>query len=378
MVRVAGRDEALQSVRSAFVRFAIRCGLVVVAVALFYWGFTARVPPDRFGVVQVRLGSKPGIKDRIYSPGLYIVPPGSTMHYFPRTIHVLEASYDHEDALSRAPSSDARRQVEKYFEHREEVLGVQTHRVVQALNIQTSDGYAAVADVTLLYSIENPVQIAREFGWGSLYVDSFVINTFRNGVLGTLGKMNAESFYNETVRIPALEEAEQTLRERFKNRGFKVERLLLRNYQYAATYEKSLQDKKVAVQVTARNRKQSLVNEERAKLQQIESRGNATINIAESEVEKRMAQIRAEAELYASQTRARADQEYLVAQAEAKRLKADALTHSGGRLVVALEMAKLFDSIQGAVMTPEQYISFVRSAWAVIGVSSGVAGGGGN
>lgn len=34
-------------------------------------------------------------------------------------------------------------------------------------------------------------------------------------------------------------------------------------------------------------------------------------------------------------------------------------------------VAKMFDNIDGGVMTPEQYISFIRNAWAVIGVSPG-------
>jgi hypothetical protein len=33
----------------------------------------------------------------------------------------------------------------------------------------------------------------------------------------------------------------------------------------------------------------------------------------------------------------------------------------------------MFENIEGAVMTPEQYITFVRSAWALIGVSAGGA-----
>ena len=60
-----------------------------------------------------------------------------------------------------------------------------------------------------------------------------------------------------------------------------------------------------------------------------------------------------------------------MAQGEAKRLKAEALTQQGGRYVVALETARMFDNIDGAVMTPEQYIAFVRSAWSLIGVSGG-------
>ena len=71
------------------------------------------------------------------------------------------------------------------------------------------------------------------------------------------------------------------------------------------------------------------------------------------------------------QKRAGADKEVNVAMAEAKRLKADALTTAGGRYVVALETAKMFENIDGAVMTPEQYIAFVRNAWALIGVSAG-------
>src|SRR5262249_38468179 len=227
---------------------------------------------------------------------------------FPREIHVLEASYDREEALRKGGSTLAG-PVNAYFDRRSRLLGASTHRVIDALNIQTSDGYAVTADVTLLYSIEDPVRVARDFGWGSLYIDSFVINTFRNGVLTTLGKLNAESFYDEAVRIKAIEETEALLRRRFAERGFQVDKLLLRNYRYAEAYERSLEAKKVAVQLTEKNRKESLVNEEKAKLKQIESRGNAAITIAESEVKARIAKIQAEADLYSSQTRARADKE---------------------------------------------------------------------
>lgn len=371
MVRIAGTTEALGKLKSSLGRTVVRVVLLAMALAVFYVGCTARVAPNELGVEQAKFGFKVGIRDRAFTPGLYFVGPGVTMHTFPREIHVLEASFDREASLAKARSPEVRARVEGYFERRDKVLGRQTHRVVEALNVQTSDGYAVVCDVTLLYSIVDPVRIARDFGWGSLYVDSFVINTFRNGVLTTLGKINAEQFYDEKARIAAVDEAEKLLAERFKARGFKVEKLLLRNYEYVAAYEKSLQDKKVAVQLTEKNRKESLVNEERAKLQQIESKGNAAITIAESEVQAEIAKIEAEAQLYSSQTRAKADKEVNVAQAEAKRLKADALTSAGGRYVVALETAKMFENIEGAVMTPEQYVSFIRNAWAVIGVNPG-------
>src|SRR5207249_2428620 len=97
---------------------------------------------------------------------------------------------------------------------------------------QTSDGYAVSGDITLLYSISDPLKVAKDFGWGMLYVEAFVMNSFRNGVLSTLGKMNAEAFYDEVARVAALNEAENVMRTRFAERGFRVERLLMRNYKY--------------------------------------------------------------------------------------------------------------------------------------------------
>lgn len=371
MVKVAEMNNAVQRMKSSLTRLVAFSLVTLLGVTVLYSACTARVLPNQYGVQQRKVGVKTGIMDTAYGPGLYFVGPGTTMHMFPREIHVLEASYDRQEAMEKAQAGGVKRRVEQYFNQRDEVLGSSTHRTVEALNIQTSDGYAVIADVTLLYSITDPVRIAKDFGWESVYVDGFVISTFRNGILLTLGKMNAESFYNGAARIEALHEAESFLSQRFAERGFRVEKLLLRNFRYADNYERSLRDKKVAVQLAEKNRKESLVNEEKARLKQIESKGNAAITIAESEVNTQIAKARAEADLYSSQVRAKADKEVNVATAEAKRLKVDALTQAGGRYVVALETAKMFDNIEGAVMTPEQYISFVRNAWLLIGVNPG-------
>jgi regulator of protease activity HflC (stomatin/prohibitin superfamily) len=359
MVEVAGKARADGALRRALLRTGIKLGVAAVALLVIYGSCTARVQPNEWGVEQSQFGAHVGIEGKPYGPGLYLVGPGTTMHTFSREIHVLEASPEGEAAVER----------------RRRLLGSETDRIVEPLNVQTSDGYAVLADVSLLYSIADPARVARDFGWGTAYVDSFVLNTFRNGVLTTLGKMNAESFYDEKVRIQAVAEAEALLRQRFQERGFEVHKLLLRNYRYADAYEKSLHDKKVAVQLVVKNEKVRLVNEEKAKLQQIESQGNATITIAESEVNAQISKIRAEAQLYSAQVHAKADRDMKVAEAESKRLKASALSDAGGRYVVGLETAKMFDNIQGAVMTPDQYVSFVRNAWTLIGLSPGPGGG---
>lgn len=376
MVEVKGKKAALGRIISSARFGLLGAAALVIGLGVVYGACTERVMPNQFGVQQVRFGPSSGIGDKPFGPGLYFVGPGTTIHPFSREIHLLEAS--DEEKHTREKSKGNTRlwsSVDSYWSRREHLLGAGTHRRIDAINVQTSDGYAVSCDVSLLYSIEDPVKIAREFGWGSLYVDGFVVNTFRNGVVATLGKMSAEAFYGEESRVQAVTEAEDFLRARFKERGLRVEKLLLRNYLYSESYERSLQDKKVAVQLTVKNRKESLVNEERAKRQEIESRGNAAITIAESEIKAEIAKIRAEAELYSAEVRAKADQELGIAEAEAKKLASEALTNSGGRYVVALETAKMFENIDGAAMTPEQYVAFIRETWALIGLRGGASGG---
>ncbi len=371
MVEIVGKSAALQRLKVTSTRFLLLALLAAVIVAILYGSCTTRVLPNEYGVQQQRFGISTGIEARVYGPGLYFLGPGVTMHAFPRGVQILEASNDRQEARSKAKTTTVARKVDEYFDERRKLLIETAHLPLEAFTVQTSDGYSVIADITLLYSIADPVRVAKDFGWGSLYVEGFVVNTFRNGVLSTLGKMNAESFYDEKERIARIKEAEDFLKEKFAVRGFKAEKLLLGSYTYAPNYEKSLHDKKVAVQLAEKNRKAGLVNDERAKLQQIESKGNAAITIAESEVNAEISKIRAEAELYASQNRARADKEYGFAAAEAKRLKADALNSPGGRYVVALQTAKMFDNITSAVMTPEQYIAFIRQSWSLIGLSPG-------
>lgn len=371
MVQVNSARQAVGRLTFRFRRLLLVLATPLLLLCILYMSCTARVLPSEYGVMQRRLGTNTGIVEQAFGPGLYFVGPGTTLHTFPRTLHILEASNDRQESEHKAANAAVARKVDAYFDERTRLLGQDTHRTIDALTVQTSDGYAVTTEVVLLYNVKDPVKIAKEFGFGTAYVDSFVINTFRNGVLSTLGAMDAEAFFDEDLRVKAVKTAEDTLRERFAARGFEVEKLLVSGYSYAPNYEKSLHDKKVAVQLTEKNRKQSLVNEERAKLQQLDSQGNANITIAESEVAAQISTLTSEAELYASQTRATADRDYGLAQAESKRLKADALNVAGGRYVVALEIARMFDAVDRGVMTPEQYISFIRQSWSLIGLTPG-------
>ncbi len=58
---------------------------------------TTACPRNRRRAAEVR-PLKAGVVDTAYGPGLYFVGPNVTMHTFPGEIHVLEASYDREEA----------------------------------------------------------------------------------------------------------------------------------------------------------------------------------------------------------------------------------------------------------------------------------------
>src|SRR4051812_46098487 len=98
MVKVAGHETSIEALRAAMVRRLIQLGVLLGIVIVVYSSCTARVRPNEFGVEQRRFGMKTGIADDVYMPGLYFVGPGTTMHPFSREIHVLEASYDREEA----------------------------------------------------------------------------------------------------------------------------------------------------------------------------------------------------------------------------------------------------------------------------------------
>ena len=94
MVTIKGKGEALASLRRGVLRLVVIVAAALIGGAVVLGSCTATVSPNEIGVEQVRFGSENGIRDEIYSPGIYFVGPGTTMHTFPREIHVLDATDD--------------------------------------------------------------------------------------------------------------------------------------------------------------------------------------------------------------------------------------------------------------------------------------------
>ena len=129
MVKVPGKEGAIALLRGAVARGGLKIAGASLLVVLFYGACVARVQPNEWGVEQARFGLKTGIVERRFGPGLWFVPFGTTMHTFPREIHVLEASFDQAESRAKA-RGDAVQQVDAYFRKRDKVLGKDTHRAV--------------------------------------------------------------------------------------------------------------------------------------------------------------------------------------------------------------------------------------------------------
>ncbi|HEV8268129.1 MAG TPA: hypothetical protein VGR00_07850, partial [Thermoanaerobaculia bacterium] len=117
MVEIAGKSEILEKLKAKVLRSGCLVAGAVIVMAVLYGACTARVAPNEFGVEQSKLGG--GIVETPYGPGLYFVGPGTTMHTFPREIHVLEASAERDESRAKARSADGASRVDEYYEQRD-------------------------------------------------------------------------------------------------------------------------------------------------------------------------------------------------------------------------------------------------------------------
>ena len=118
MVQVAGVESAARALKRATTRLAVLVAAGVVVLVLVYSSCTARVLPNQWGLEQRKFGTHRGIAEQAYGPGLYFTAPGVTLHTFSREIHVLEASFDRQEALGKARDGRVRGHRTAQPEHR--------------------------------------------------------------------------------------------------------------------------------------------------------------------------------------------------------------------------------------------------------------------
>ncbi len=295
---------------------------VLVVLLILSSTFTLYVKPWEFAVRQVLVGPGQGIEEAVYGPGLHVVVPGyERFHVFPRNLQVLE--FNDETLQASAEASYA-----------------------PSINIQTSEGYRVVVDVTVAYRIVDPYKVLTQVGPGTLYESSLVRPRADPVLRQKLGELDAEQFYEGSLRRQKALEARDLLSKELEPSGIQVWTVMVRHYKYDERYQEAIEQRKIQDQTVFKNRAEAVAAIEEAEKNRVLAEGNAIVDVEKERGAAEVSNIAADSDLYARKRIAEGDLLVELARAEAKRLENDALSAAGASNVVGLKMAEAIENTQ--------------------------------
>ncbi len=307
-------------------KVAALSAMASVAMLVIFTSFTVYVAPDELAVRQVYLdmpfGPEKGVQPEVYGPGLFFVMPGyEKLHVFPRQMQLLELN-DNQLAASALA------------------------HFAPSIRIQTSEGYQVTVDVTVAYRIVNPYKVITSVGPGSLYITQLVRPRADKYLRQTLGELNAEEFYQGSLRIAKAQTARQMLASDLEKSGIQVWNVMVRHYTYDSRYQEAIEQRKIQDQTVFKNRAEAFAAAQEAEKNRVLAEGKANVDV---EKERGLAEVRkidADADLYFRKRIAEGDKLVALAEAEAIQLKNEALQATGASNVVGMQMAEVLKDIK--------------------------------
>ncbi len=304
-------------------------GVALVAGCGGFFGLSQTIDPDEVGVRQVYFGPSKGMGHETYGPGTHLVISGyERLHTFPADLQVLDMN-DEEVAWVQAGN----RMPDDY-------------RVAPSIRIQTSEGYQVTVDVTILFRVIDPYLIATTVGPGRLYETKVVTPQADKILRQTLGRLDAEDFYNDDERSAAAEEARKELTADLTQWGLEVMAVLVRDYTYDSRYQEAIEQRKIQDQTVFKNKAEAVAATQAAEKDRVLAEGRANIAVEGERGRAEVRKIAAEADLYFRQKVAEGDKLVALAEAEGTRLENEALQQAGASNLVGLEMAKALEGTQ--------------------------------
>src|SRR6202171_1984289 len=214
---------------SSFFKRLLGLAILLVPIILFRACFFTYVPPDHIGLRQISYGPGRGLQKELVHPGyrrqLFTY---ETVRTFPRNIQAVEFTNDPTER------------------------GID-HRTIPAVNVPTVDGYPITVDVTVLYRIADPFLVVSRFGFGKGYEDNVVLRFTEPAIKQHLGELRAEEFYSDR-RQAKVQDVKRELAQRFKDNGIQLADVLIRQYDYPATFQQLTEQKKMQDQSVLTNR----------------------------------------------------------------------------------------------------------------------------
>jgi regulator of protease activity HflC (stomatin/prohibitin superfamily) len=290
---------------------------------------TTYVPPNMIGVKQVYYGSRAGIKNEQYGPGLHFVASGvERLHLFPRDLQIVN--------FSDSPSEVS-----------------QQLRAAPSIKIQTSDGYNVQLDVSVLFHLTDAYKVFTEAGPGRAYEDRLVLPRADRILRKTLGELNSEEFYQGPRRIEKAKAAHEALTAELSPWGIQVDAVLVRRYVYDQRYQQLIEGRKIKDQTVFLRQAEAKAAVEQRKRDTAIAEGKAQQDVELERGRAEVQKLNAQADLY--KRKKAAEGKLLVELAEAKgtQLENNALQGAGSENLVGLKMAAVLEGVKVLVLSSD-------------------------
>lgn len=168
-----------------------------------------------------------------------------------------------------------------------------------AIAARTSDGQAVYVDCSVIYRIDANEAVRVHIDFQNRYVEDFVRPVIRGLVRTEVSQFTADEV-NSSRRKNLESNLQELLTEAFSEKGFVLDRFLLRNIAFSEQYATAIEQKQVAEQERTQREYQAeqmrkLAEGQRDKYK-IEAEGRAEANVIEAEAEAKAIRLKAEAE----------------------------------------------------------------------------------
>jgi len=289
----------------------------IVALVVLFFPHSTKSTEVGVRVVKWMPFTKSGIVQEIYAPGAtYFFPLFFNEWYtFDTRLHNLEMS------IARSGSRIQR----------------------DDLLFKTIDGNDISLDVTIAYRIDprRAPQILEKAATSNWALEERVVRTITRSITRDIfGELKTEDFYVANKRTEKAEMVKQNLNKMLNPYGIIIESVLPRDYRFNPAYQKAIEEKKIADQMTERFKSEAkaTVEEYNQRVQQAQGE----VNMMVAQVDGVFLQAKISADAYYEQQGLIAQAIEKEGQAEAQGIEkmVEALNSSGGKTMVKIKLAE--------------------------------------
>lgn len=308
------------------VKFMARCS----CVAIIFLGFALAgcmpytTGPTEVGVRTIKFGiiSKSGVEPKVYPPGAtyWFVPIINDWHTFDTRIQVVEMTMEPEMGDRKG---------------RDDLL------------FKTIDGNDISLDVIISYRVDPRMAphilqfVARS---DQELRENLVRTVTRSAPRDIFGELKTEELYVAEARARKAERAKEVLNHILNPFGVVVDNVLTKDYRFNPSYQKAIEDRKVADQLAEKAKSEARAAEEEYRQKLQEAIGEVNQKVARADGSYLQTKIDADAYYDQQEKLARAVRAEAEAEAKGLREMIQALEGRGGEAQVKLKIA---EALQG-------------------------------